>query len=377
MRAASLLRHSEWDGLLVALAVLHGVLLLMIPSVPLVAIGLWWSANTVSHNFIHLPFFASSRANQLFSAYLSLVLGVPQSVWRARHLAHHAESARSPAADRRPMGWRWTPAMRVETALVASLWIVIATAAPEIFIQVYLPGWTMGLVLCFLQGHFEHARGTTSHYGRVYNTLFFNDGFHVEHHHRPALHWKKLGLRGRQDDRSSRWPPVLRWLEPVHTTCVVLDGLERLVVNSPLLQRLVLAPHERALRTLLADVPPIRSVRVIGGGLFPRTALILRRLLPDAAITVVDANASHLTRARILLGDTVAYDHALFTPVDRTDADMIVIPLAFLGDRGAIYAHPPAPLVVVHDWIWRRRGRGVPVSRWLLKRVNAVGAHVC
>src|SRR4029453_14334672 len=77
----TILRHSRWDGLLVALAFLHGFLLVFMPSVPLVSMGLWWNANTVSHNFIHLPFFRSRAANVVFSALLSLLLGLPQSLW--------------------------------------------------------------------------------------------------------------------------------------------------------------------------------------------------------------------------------------------------------------------------------------------------------
>jgi len=48
---------ARWDALLVALAIVHGGLLWAIPSMALIAIGLWWNANTISHNFIHRPFF--------------------------------------------------------------------------------------------------------------------------------------------------------------------------------------------------------------------------------------------------------------------------------------------------------------------------------
>src|SRR3954463_9488140 len=90
MRATSVFRHSPWDGLLVALALVQAAALVTIPSVPIIAIGLWWNSNTVSHNFIHLPFFRSSRWNSAYSIFLSLVLGFPQTVWRDRHLAHHS-----------------------------------------------------------------------------------------------------------------------------------------------------------------------------------------------------------------------------------------------------------------------------------------------
>src|SRR5260370_24305102 len=82
-------RLASWDALLVALALAHGGVLLACPSVSIIAIGIWWNANTISHNFIHRPFFPSSALNKAFSCYLSLLLGFPQSLWRARHLMHH------------------------------------------------------------------------------------------------------------------------------------------------------------------------------------------------------------------------------------------------------------------------------------------------
>ena len=75
-----------------------------------------------------------------------------------------------------------------ETAVVLTLWTLLGVVVPDLFFTTYLPGWALGLGLCFLQGHFEHARGTTSHYGGLYNVCFFNDGYHVEHHLRPGEH---------------------------------------------------------------------------------------------------------------------------------------------------------------------------------------------
>ena len=54
--------------------------------------------------------------------------------------------------------------------------------------------------------------------------------------------------------------------------------------------------------------------------------------------------------------------------------DLLVIPLSFDGDRAAIYARPPAPAVLVHDWIWHKRGASHLVSIALLKRINLVRA---
>src|ERR1051325_648190 len=98
-------RNSRWDALLIGLSAVHAALLLAFPSVVLVAVGLWWNANTISHNFIHRPFFTSRRANRGYAVFLSALLGFPQSLWRQRHLRHHAEGRMNggPDAASRPM----------------------------------------------------------------------------------------------------------------------------------------------------------------------------------------------------------------------------------------------------------------------------------
>jgi hypothetical protein len=103
-----------------------------------------------------------------------------------------------------------------------------------------------------------------------------------------------------------------------------------------------------------------------------RTALLLQKLIPDAAITIVDANAAHIDTASSFLSGNVDSEVRLFDSAIPEDADLIVIPLSFIGDRGAIYRNPPARQVLVHDWIWSRRGSGATVSVLLLKRINLI-----
>jgi hypothetical protein len=424
------LRHSPWDALLVASAAAHGALLVAAPGLPVVAVGLWWNSNTVAHNFIHRPFFRSRGLNALFGLYLSVLLGVPQTLWRDRHLAHHAGRA-----------WRLelSGPLAFEVLLVLLLWGTLVVYSRAFFLTAYLPGYALGLGLCWLHGHYEHARGTTSHRGRLYNLLFFNDGYHVEHHARPGAHWTTLPQKVHPDAPTSPWPAVLRWLDALS-----LDGLERLVLRSPRLQRFVLSRHERAFRRLLPPLPADARVAVVGGGLFPRTLLVLRRLLPDASFLVIDRSAENLATARILVpagvrsecrsllaerrGQSatasyvrhgwrtakslifnplalvpptrhatrgplagpeagqdrhsltsiqrprIRYEHACYEPSLVAGCDVGVFPLAFVGDRDAIYQHPPAPVVFVHDWLWRRRGTGVVVSWLLLKRLNRIDA---
>jgi hypothetical protein len=176
-------------------------------------------------------------------------------------------------------------------------------------------------------------------------------------------------LTGRRqpDARASRWPPVLRWLDTLG-----LDGLERLVLASSVLQRFVLNRHERAFRSLLPNPDALRSITIVGGGLYPRTALVLARIAPRAALTIVDANAAHLELARCFLGNHVALKREVFDPRRTVMADLVVVPLAYVGNRRTFYDAPPAPTVLVHDWIWALHPRSVIVSWLLLKRLNLV-----
>jgi Fatty acid desaturase len=369
MAAASVVRPAtrttDGTGVLVALSIVHGVLLLAVPSAPLVAILLWWNANTVSHNFIHRPFFRSRTAIRGFAAYLTLLIGVPQSFWRARHLAHHAATSGRAIDVRRQVAgdpWAWA-----EAGLVVALWTTLAAVSPDVVLHVYLPGQAAGLALCWLQGYYEHAGGATSHYGRLYNTLFFNDGYHVEHHERPFACWNELARNARRDGRQSTWPPVLRWIDAVG-----LDSLERVVLRSVALQRFVLWRHERAFRELMSDLPPVARVTIVGGGLFPRTAMVLTRVLPSATLTVVDMRETHLRAAQRFLGAGVTLACGRYDPGQPEDADLVVIPLAFRGDRRRVYREPNAPAVFVHDWLWARHPRSACVSWLLLKRLNLV-----
>ena len=353
-------RESDSDALMIALAAGHGLALVAWPNPAVIAAGVWWTSNTIAHNFIHRPFFRGRAANRAFALYLTVLLGIPQTLWRARHLAHHA--GRQPQI-------RWSADLVLQTAAVLALWTVLVVEAPAFFADVYLPGYLAGLLLCALHGFYEHHHGTTSHYGRLYNLLFFNDGYHVEHHARPGVHWSRLPDHRDAGARESRWPAALRWLDACG-----LNGLERLVLHSRLLQRFVIDAHLRALDALLASVPArIDSIGIVGGGLFPRTALVLRRLRPGARLTIIDASRDHLDRARRMLDPAgIEFVHALYSPGQPHAFDAIVIPLSYIGDRDVLYANPPAGAVIVHDWIWRRRGTSRIVAVPLLKRVNLI-----
>jgi fatty acid desaturase len=386
MAASLLFRHSSRDGALVALAFAHGAMaaaaiawarrpLELAAAALVTAVGLWWSSNTISHNHLHNPLFRSPTANRLFALYLSALLGVPQAIWRHRHLAHHAGAPAS-----RPVGGR----AFVEMAAIAATWALLAALATRFFVAAYLPGYVAGLALCWLQGHYEHTRSSdgVSHYGALYNRLWFNDGYHAEHHLRPGAHWSELPARVRGGAVASPWPPLLRFLDGAglfnRGQARALDALERLALAWPRLQRFMLRTHEKAFRALLPLAGPAARIAVVGGGLFPRTVLVLKRLLPSSQLTVIDESAVSTARARGYLAgqagaiELVEFINARFDPAIHRGFDLIIVPLGYRGDRELLYRAPPAPSVIVHDWLWRRRGRGARISLLLLKRLNLV-----
>jgi hypothetical protein len=354
-------RRLAGDALFVSLTAVHAAILVAAPSAPVIALGMWWNANTISHNFIHRPFFQSRGANSAFALWLSLLLGFPQAEWRDRHLRHHAGVERFVRPSR---------ASAFQALAIVAVFAAIAVMAPRFFLLTWLPGWAAGLGLCWLQGHYEHERGTTSHYGRLYNFFFFNDGYHVEHHEKPGVYWLDLPAERSDGARRSAWPAVLRWIDDARAWG--LDGLEALVLRSARLQHFVISRHVAAVRRLLPDPVAIHRITVVGGGLFPRTALVVRNLFPDAEIAIVDADAAHLETARRFLPESVSVRHARFEGERIAGADLVVIPLAFVGDRASLYADPPAPRVLVHEWIWAARPSSVVISWLLLKRLTLV-----
>ena len=110
--------------------------------------------------------------------------------------------------------------------------------------------------------------------------------------------------------------------------------------------------------------------------------MALRHLLPDAHIVVLDAEPRHLERARAWLVARGISDEGFQFVAGRFDAaepllgaggsfDAVIVPLAFEGEREALYHQRGPASVLVHDWLWRRRGRaGTVVSLLCLKRLN-------
>jgi len=191
----------------------------------------------ISHNFIHNPFFDAAWANRLFSLVNSIALGFSQTIYKHHHLNHHQynNDAKDPAtgstqdytsiyrharADGRAEGlftysfvgvWRshlsiyYSMAVKrrehgrvwLEVAALVSFFLALGYLAPVYTAFVLLPAWYLGQALALAENYMEHyganpydtRANSVSCYDWFYNFVWFNNGYHQEHHYRPSVHW--------------------------------------------------------------------------------------------------------------------------------------------------------------------------------------------
>jgi len=276
-----LFRTSAWDALPAALAVVQLALALGLYAawpglswaarlgwLALYAFSVGWNLNSIAHNFIHNPFFASERLNRLMSLVITLALLSPQTMYRYVHLRHHAGNADRPDAkgetidplsiyrhghEGRPepmLPYVFLEFFRGEApfelarrigekrprdarAARFEFWAVIAVYGALLVAGIFTGRWAfvpamvvasyLGQCVSNLNGYYEHLGGNpdkpiawgVSTYGRLYNWVFLYNGYHAEHHYRPKVHWTQMTALHRQiaDEQRREGVTVIR---PAH-----------------------------------------------------------------------------------------------------------------------------------------------------------------
>jgi fatty acid desaturase len=251
-RTTGILAYSTWDVIPVGLAFVHlaylvGFIVLFphlhwwaVVLLGLVyAVSISWNLNGISHNFIHNPYFRSPLANRLFSVLESLAMLFSQQFYDSIHRRHHMGNADLPdeaghtidpisiyqfghdgkpegmlaytfltffrddlkttyrdVARLSPMSARWAVAELVCTGLA----FVAGFAWDWKAMLVLIPFWYFGHSLSNLNGYYKHFGGKpavpiawgVSSYNWLYNVIWFNNGYHAEHHYRPRVHWTQM-----------------------------------------------------------------------------------------------------------------------------------------------------------------------------------------
>ncbi len=184
----------------------------------------------IAHNFIHNPFFKSQSLNGLFSILNTLCLGMPASMYRAHHLNHHRYNNHPEKDDsstfrhgkngeqeniftycllgilRTNLPALYRVAKKQSSLVVAELLVMIFFIATLLFLNgklvIYylIPSYLFGQFFALLENYCEHnhtnfndrKRDSVSCYNSIYNFIWFNNGFHQEHHYSPQVHWTKI-----------------------------------------------------------------------------------------------------------------------------------------------------------------------------------------
>ena len=228
-----------------------------------------WNINSVCHNFVHNPFFRSELLNRLFSLMQSLALGFSQVCYDAVHSRHHRGNSDHIGEDGDTIDWAsiyrhgddheaesvWTYTFLsylrddpfaiirelktrnesearwgvIEIVGFMSFYIAMFFVSWK-FMLFFIPFYYFGHCLSYLNGYYLHYGGDTeqpiawgvSSYHKLYNWVWFNNGYHAEHHFRPKMHWTKMKEFQRQiavdqeacGTRVIKPPHLLGFLDP-------------------------------------------------------------------------------------------------------------------------------------------------------------------
>ncbi len=274
-KPSALLKHSRWDWIPVGLGVLHFAgLIAFFAAYPfmswpfriaaglLYAVSISWNINSISHNFLHNPFFVSSAFNTAFSYLISVTVGFSQAMYNFIHMRHHSGNMDRPDVAGNTIDylsiykygrggkpenvWRYTflsffridpkeviarmAEKRKDEAKLARremiafvLFFLLLGLLNWRFIVFLLPFWYLGHSLSSLNGYYEHFGGNpdkpiawgVSTYEQIYNLTWLNNGYHAEHHFRPKLHWTKMKAFHKEIEQRQREEGV-RVIRPPH-----------------------------------------------------------------------------------------------------------------------------------------------------------------
>jgi fatty acid desaturase len=267
--------YTRWDLVPVAAALLHCAyffgMFYLFPIVPLWAmlilgfiysVSISWNINGISHNFIHNPYFRSPLLNRLFSILESITVGFSQVFYECIHLQHHKGNADRPDESGETIDWisiykhgydgeaesalsyTFLSFFREDPKTVyrelkrksagEAFWgitelilfvanFVILGVLNWHYICFLLPFWYFGHCLSYLNGYYRHYGGNpeepmawgVSSYHRLYNWIWFFNGYHAEHHFRPKIHWTKMEAF-REQIRDQQRIAGVRVIKPPH-----------------------------------------------------------------------------------------------------------------------------------------------------------------
>ena len=282
-----LFRYSAYDALPALCAIGHVALLigtfalfhrlptwLLGAALCLIVFNYCWNVQSISHNFIHNAFFTSAWLNRAFSLLESVAIGVPQTIYYHYHLNHHwgDNDAKGPDGTTKDWGstyrhgkgnhpepfWSYClrgffrfelgPCFRMiwrngrkhvlllaaESLVLGLFWLSMLLLDWRYLVCFYLPSYYLGWVLTYAHTYVLHYGAqpgnsyaySVSSYHRLYNAIFFRNGYHQEHHWDPKAHWTTMA-RVKQEILAHMIANRTRMLRGPHITLFVEEWLQR------------------------------------------------------------------------------------------------------------------------------------------------------
>ena len=194
--------------------------------------------NTTMHYHIHRPIFINLKLNKIFEYFFSVPAFVGFEEYRYIHTQHHIYSndrynngkigdpvstfrfgkngqeenlwsyifktplrnyfdAKELCFESTDVDWKKIKNQNYIKILFLILLTIINYKFALLYLLIVYVSWLMNAALSYCE-HYNvtdwknKAKNSTSCYNKYYNSLFFNSGYHQEHHFAPGLHWKKL-----------------------------------------------------------------------------------------------------------------------------------------------------------------------------------------
>jgi fatty acid desaturase len=217
------------------------------------------ACGVIAHNHNHRPTFVGRRANHAFGHVLTIFYGYPTLMWIPTHNMNHHRFMNRPGDA--TITWRYTNRHNLFVALtyffVSSyfqsgpikryvrraksvnrhlysrivfqygLWLGFFVAMLMLsfwlhfqqrlaffvwFFALVLPAFcSVSWIMVFNYVQHVHTDAWSAHdhsrnfTGKIFNFLFFNNGFHTAHHEHPGLHWSRL---------PAVHASLARWIDP-------------------------------------------------------------------------------------------------------------------------------------------------------------------
>jgi len=240
------------------------------------SVSISWNINGIAHNFIHNAYFKWEPLNYAFSWLLSVTMGFSQQFYDLVHTRHHQGNSDRPGKDGDTVDWlsiyrhghdgepenvwsyvfcsyfrddpkliyneikRRKPFSAYFGIFEIASWVCLLITGFILnwkFMLFYIPFYYFGHCLSYLNGYFLHyganpdlpiAWGVSS-YHKLYNLIWFNNGYHAEHHFRPKNHWTEMeALREKIKDEQKK--AGVRVITPPHALGFLDPNLPKLGV---------------------------------------------------------------------------------------------------------------------------------------------------